>query len=84
VKLPKNANPDKSKRSASWQVDYTQPFKNGPVDVGFDEAFFILSSLDMAPYVYLRNNRAVAVPTVNKGFPHNEYNNYLNNSSSRG
>jgi len=76
VKLPKNANPDKNKRSASWQVDYTQPFKNGPVDVGFDEAFFILSSLDMAPYVYLRNNRAVAVPTVNKGFPHNEYNNY--------
>ena len=76
VKLPKNANPDKGKRSSSWQVDYSQPFKNGPVDVGFDEAFFILSSLDMAPYVYLRNNRAVTVPTVNKGFPHNEYNKF--------
>lgn len=75
VKL-KNPNPDTKKRSASWQIDYTQPFKNGPVDVGFDEAFFILSSLDMAPYVYLRNNRAVTVPTVNKGFPHNEYNKY--------
>ncbi len=76
VRLPKNANTDKAKKDASWQVDYTQPFKNGPVDVGFDEAFFILSSLDMAPYVYLRNDRAVTVPTVNKGFPHNEYNDY--------
>jgi len=74
VKLPKNANADKS--GASWQIDYTKPFKNGPVDVGFHEAFFILSSLDMAPYVYLRNDRATAVPTMNKGFPHNEYNKY--------
>ena len=30
----------------------------------------------MAPYVYLRNDRAVAIPSVNKGFPHNEYNKY--------
>ena len=73
IKLPKGAN---KKKGSSWEVDYSQPFKNGPVDVGFDEAFFILSSLDMAPYLYLRNNRAVAVPTVNKGFPHNEYNKY--------
>jgi arylsulfatase A len=76
VELPKNANLDKDKQSSSWRVDYTQPFENGPVDVGFDEAFFILSSLDMAPYVYLRNNRAVTVPTVNKFFRHNEYNDY--------
>jgi arylsulfatase A-like enzyme len=34
AKAPKNANADKSKRDASWQVDYTKPFKNGPVDVG--------------------------------------------------
>ena len=65
-----------SKKDASWRVDYSKPFKNGPVDVGFDQAFFILSSLDMAPYVYLRDDRAVTVPTVNKGFPHNEYNDY--------
>jgi len=76
VKVPKTAKLDKSKRSASWRVDYSKTFKNGPTDMGFDEAFFILSSLDMAPYVYLRNNRAVSVPTVNKGFPHNEYNKY--------
>lgn len=60
----------------SWGVDYAQPFKNGPVDLGFDEAFFILSSLDMPPYTYLRNDRVVTVPTVNRGFPHNEYNDY--------
>jgi arylsulfatase A len=76
VRAPKNAKPDKSKRGASWQVDYSKPFKNGPVDVGFDEAFFILSSLDMAPYLYLRNNQAISLPSVNKGFPHNEYNKY--------
>lgn len=75
VRLPEELNTDE-KKGASWQVDYTQPFKNGPVDVGFNEAFFILSSLDMAPYVYLRNDRAVTVPTVNKGFPHNEYNKF--------
>jgi arylsulfatase A-like enzyme len=64
------------KKGASWQIDYSKPFRNGPVDVGFDEAFFILSSLDMAPYVYLRNDKAVSVPTVDKSFPHNEYNSY--------
>ncbi|MDP6043966.1 MAG: sulfatase-like hydrolase/transferase, partial [Phycisphaerae bacterium] len=76
VRLPKGAQREKSRRSASWRIDYSKPFKNGPTDVGFDEAFFILSSLDMAPYVYLRNDRAVSVPTVNKGFPHNEYNKF--------
>ena len=76
AKLPRDAKRDKNRRSASWRIDYSKPFKNGPVDVGFNEAFFILSSLDMAPYVYLRNNRAVAIPTVNKGFPHNEYNKF--------
>jgi arylsulfatase A-like enzyme len=60
----------------SWRIDYSKPFKNGPVDVGFNEAFFILSSLDMAPYVYLRNNTALAIPTINGGWAHNEYNSY--------
>ncbi|MDH3584275.1 MAG: sulfatase-like hydrolase/transferase [Phycisphaerae bacterium] len=76
VKLPRDAKLGKDKGSPSWRVDYTKAFRNGPVDLGFNEAFFILSSLDMAPYVYLRNDRAVTVPTVNKGFRHNEYNKY--------
>lgn len=61
----------------SWKVDYTKPFRNGPTDVGFDQAFFILSSLDMPPYLYMRNDRAESVPTVNRSFPHNEYNDYF-------
>ena len=64
------------RKDDSWRVDYRKPFRNGPVDVGFDEAFFILSSLDMAPYLYLRNNRALSIPTVNGGWEHNEYNDY--------
>ncbi len=67
----------KDRKDASWKVDYTQPVKNGPVDIGFNEAFFILSSLDMAPYLYLRNDKALAVPTENGGWPHNEYNKYV-------
>ena len=66
----------KKKAFGSWSVDYRKPFRNGPCDHGFDEAFFILSSLDMPPYLYLRNDRAVEVPTIDRGFPHNEYNDY--------
>jgi arylsulfatase A-like enzyme len=76
VKLPDTAKAYRETNHASWKVDYSQPFRNGPVDVGFDEAFFILSSLDMPPYLYLRDNRAAEIPTVNRGFPHNEYNEY--------
>ena len=65
------------RQGASWQLDYTRPFRNGPVDIGFDEAFFVLSSLDVPPYVYLRDDKAVAVPTENGGWPHNEYNDYV-------
>ena len=76
VKRPAGANSKGKKQFASWNVDYEKPFRNGPVDLGFDEAFFVLSSLDMPPYLYLRNDRAEQVPTVEKGFPHNEYNDY--------
>jgi hypothetical protein len=53
-------------KDASWRIDYSKPFKNGPFDVGFNEAFFILSSLDMAPYVYLRNNKTMLTPSIDK------------------
>jgi len=76
VKIPEKEEAKGKKTFGSWKVDYTRPFRNGPVDLGFDEAFFILSSLDMPPYLYLRGDRAVEVPTVNRGFPHNEYNDY--------
>ena len=56
------------------EVDYTQPIKNGPNQVGFNYAYGFSSSLDIPPYVYIENDRVTALPermTVNvddKGF----------------
>lgn len=49
-----------------WKVDYTQPIQNGPNAVGFDVYFGISASLDMPPYVFIENDRATRVPTVEK------------------
>ncbi len=51
------------KRSeAEEDVDYNKPIKNGPTTVGFDYYFGISASLDMAPYVYVENDRPTAIP----------------------
>lgn len=50
----------------AWKVDYTRPIQNGPTTVGFDYYFGISASLDMPPYVFIENDRATAVPTVEK------------------
>lgn len=44
-------------------VDFAAPFANGPTAHGFDSFFGICASLDMAPYVYLRDDRFTMVPT---------------------
>jgi arylsulfatase A len=44
-------------------VDYTQPTTNGPTSVGFDSYFGISASLDMVPYVFIRNDRVTVNPT---------------------
>ena len=46
-------------------IDYAQPFRRGPVDAGFESFFGISASLDMPPYVWLRNDR-VETPPVRK------------------
>ena len=51
-----------------WRLDFSQPVKRGPLTLGFQEDFIISASLDMAPYVYLRNDKPVAMPTVTKRF----------------
>lgn len=56
----------KKEASASrlgWDVDYSKSFI-GPIANGFDHFFGIAASLDMPPYVYLENDKALAVPTV--------------------
>ncbi|MEL6676338.1 MAG: arylsulfatase [Bacteroidota bacterium] len=50
-------------------LDFSQPVTHTPNDLGFDEAYGISGSLDMAPYVYVRNGQitaAVDSVTVNK------------------
>ena len=51
-----------------WGVDYEGEITNGPNDVGFDYFFGISASLDMPPYVYVRNRVATEVATVTKAF----------------
>lgn len=51
-------------------VDFSKPITNGPTTRGFDYFYGFCGSLDMAPYVYIENDRPTALPdrtTVNKG-----------------
>ncbi len=43
-------------------VDFAKPIINGPNEVGFDYFFGISASLDMAPHVYVENDRVTAQP----------------------
>jgi arylsulfatase A len=45
------------------ETNYSQPLKPSPLDFGFDSYFGIPASLDMEPYLYFENNRAVEAPT---------------------
>lgn len=47
------------------RVDYAKPFHPAPTDHGFDYYFGIPASLDMEPYVFIENNRAIEAPTGN-------------------
>lgn len=51
---------------AGWDVDYAEPFQNGPLDLGFDNFFGIAGSLDMPPYVFLEGSSTRDMPTVPK------------------
>lgn len=51
-------------------VDFSKPITNGPTTRGFNYFYGIAASLDMAPYVYVENDRVTALPdreTVNTG-----------------
>ena len=43
-------------------IDFSKPVKNTPNDLGFDYAYGHSGSLDMAPYVYVENGMATAIP----------------------
>lgn len=45
-------------------VDYTKPVISGPNDFGFDYSFIHPASLDMPPYMFLRNHVAIGADVV--------------------
>ena len=53
--------PDEIKNVSN--VDFSKPIAGGPADCGFDYYYGISASLDMPPYVYIENNKAISVPT---------------------
>ena len=57
----------KDRPGQGWDIDYSKPAIT-PNAHGFDYFFGIQASLDMAPYVYIENDRATAPATVTKAF----------------
>lgn len=47
--------------------DFQHPLVGGPCDRGFDHYFGLPASLDIPPYYYIRDRRAVAAPTERAG-----------------
>ena len=44
-------------KDSTGNIDLTQTIENGPLENGFDYFYGISASLDMAPYVYIENDR---------------------------
>ena len=55
-------------KGTCWNIDFAKPPQQGPLKLGFTEDFLFPASLDMAPYLYLRNDRVTVIPTVSKGW----------------
>jgi arylsulfatase A len=51
-------------KEADPEVDFTRTIADGPTTRGFDSFFGISASLDMAPYVFIEDDRVVAQPTA--------------------
>lgn len=54
-------------------IDFGGVISNSPIHHGFDSYFGVCASLDMAPYVYVRNDRFTMLPTLQQPgvkFPH--------------
>lgn len=63
--------------TAKWDgdpgIDFSGVITDSPVHHGFDAYFGVSASLDMAPYVYVRNDRYTMLPTIQQPavkFPH--------------
>jgi len=59
--------PEDDDRERGDNIDLARPVELGPIDLGFDRFFGIPASLDMPPYVYIRNDRVTALPDRETG-----------------
>lgn len=57
-----------SKFRQGWAVDFSKPVSQGPTSLGFEHFFGISASLDMPPYVYIRNEQPLVTKVVEKAF----------------
>ncbi|MEM7010835.1 MAG: arylsulfatase [Verrucomicrobiota bacterium] len=55
-------------KGKGWEIDYEKRVTSGPNEQGFEKSFIIPASLDMEPYVYLRDGTPTAIATHTKGF----------------
>jgi arylsulfatase A-like enzyme len=51
---------------AAKNIDYSKPFKNGPLALGFDYFWGIAASADMPPFVFLENDHVTEIPATQK------------------
>ena len=51
-----------------WQIDYGKKVTGGPLAIGFDESYIIPASLDMFPYLYLKNDKPTGWANTTKAF----------------
>jgi arylsulfatase A-like enzyme len=56
--------PAKDSRDGDGNVDFTKPIADSPITRGFNEYFGVSASLDMAPYVWIENDRFVPAKLV--------------------
>ena len=69
--------PGKDVKSSQWDgdpgIDWNGKITDSPIHHGFDQYFGVSASLDMAPYVYIRNDRFPVPPSIQQPavkFPH--------------
>jgi arylsulfatase A-like enzyme len=75
MELPmlKGKSTDGKKWDGDPGVDFKGTITDSPIHHGFDSYFGVSASLDMAPYVYIRDDHFNQVPTLQQkrvGFPH--------------
>jgi arylsulfatase A-like enzyme len=54
------------KEPSEKNIDYSKPFKNGPLELGFDYFWGISASADMPPFVFLEDSKVTELPTTEK------------------